>query len=105
MVRAYVIFGGTGPILVVSKNSAGMQSEIAIERLVDKGIKKFIAFEVPPARAEERYGTRYRAAAQRLADEKDIRVVDVDGHHVFASFEFREMGEPVFVGELDRVTK
>jgi hypothetical protein len=105
MVRAYIIFGGTGPILVVTRNAQGMQSEDAQERLEDKGIKKYIAFEVPPARAEERYGTRYSAAASRLVGDEDIRVVDVDGHQVFSSFEFREMGEPVFVGEGDRVSK
>ncbi len=103
MVRSYLIMSGSGAMLVLTKMSAGMQSENAQKTMLRKGIKKYIAFEVPPARVEERYGARYGAVASTLTAEDDIRVMDVDGHHVFANFEFREMGEPAFVGEGERI--
>ena len=97
MVRSYVVFSGTGPILVVTKSNAGLQSEFMRQRLERKGILKYMAFEVPSPRVDERYGTRFHSAAEQLAGDDDMRVVDIDGHHVFANFSFKEMGEPVFV--------
>ncbi|MBF0381612.1 MAG: hypothetical protein HQL69_11375 [Magnetococcales bacterium] len=97
MVRAYVVFTGTGPILLVTKLDTGMQGEDATQHLANKGIKKFIAYEVSQEKAEEHYGMRFTAAVNRLASDKDLRVVDVDGHTVFARFSFAEMGEPVYV--------
>lgn len=98
MIRSYVVFTGSGPILVVTRLSSGLQGDIPKQHFINKGIGKFIAFEVSHEKAEERYGTRFKEAVLRLASDNDIRVVDVDGHHVFASFAFAEMGEPVFVG-------
>ncbi|MBF0370088.1 MAG: hypothetical protein HQL52_11595 [Magnetococcales bacterium] len=98
MVRGYMIFSGTGPILVVTRLSDGMQSEAARDRLANKGIRKFIAFEVSAEVVQARYGERYEGAVSRLQGEDDIRMVDLAGHHVFANFDFTEMGEPVFVG-------
>ena len=99
MLRAYMVFGGHGPNLVVTRDGEGLQGASAQENLAAKGIVKFIAFEVPPSRVEEVYGPRYQAAVARLSNEKDIRVVDMDGYNVFSNFHFAEMGEPVFVGE------
>jgi hypothetical protein len=97
MVRAYVVFTGTGPILLVTRLDTGMQGESATRHLSNKGIKKFMAFEVSHEKAEERYGTRFTEAVNRLASDNDLRVVDVDGHTVFARFSFAEMGEPVYM--------
>ena len=97
MIKAFMVFTGTGPIMVVTKLPE-MDVDAAREHMASKGIRKYIAYEVPLARVEERYGTRYHAAVSRLASDKDIRVLDVDGHHVFSSFDFTEMGEPVYVG-------
>jgi hypothetical protein len=98
MVRAYVVFTGSGPVLLVTRLSSGMQGDVASQHLANKGINKYIAFEVSHEKAQERYGTRFSSAVNRLASDADIRVVDIDGHHVFTSFSFAEMGEPVFVG-------
>lgn len=98
MVRLYMIFSGSGPILVMTRFNGGMQAQLAREYLAFKGILKFVAYEVPAVRAEERYGTRFRATADQLSSDQDFRVMDMDGHHVFNSFDFVEMGEPVYVG-------
>ena len=103
MLRAYMVFSGTGPILVVTRLSTGMQGSQARDYLAAKGIDKFIAFEVPVPRARERYGPRFQTAVDRLVTNEDIRVVDLDGHHVFGNFEFTEMGEPVFVSSYEDI--
>jgi hypothetical protein len=92
--KTFMIFTGTGPIMVVTRLPE-MDTELARKHMESKGVKKYIAYEVPVARAEERYGTRFHMAVERLAHDQDIRVFDVDGHHVFNTFEFTEMGEPV----------
>jgi hypothetical protein len=94
--KTFMVFTGTGPIMLVTRLQE-MDVEEARAHMESKGIKKYIAYEVPFTRAEERYGTRLRAAIDRLAHEQDIRVFDVDGHHVFMNFDFTEMGEPVYV--------
>lgn len=98
MVRAYIIFSGMGPILVVTRMPSGMQSPEAKLYMAGKGIRKYIAFEVSPHRVEKKYGDRFRVAVERLASDTDHKVVDLDGHNVFNNFEFTEMGEPVYVG-------
>ena len=94
--KTFMVFTGTGPIMVVTRLQE-MDVEAARRHMESKGIKKYIAYEVPYARSEERYGTRLRAAIDRLAHQEDIRVFDVDGHHSFMNFDFTEMGEPVYV--------
>ena len=97
MVRAYVVFTGSGPILLITKLNTGMQGELARNHLANKGISKFIAYEVSHEKAHDTYGTRFNEAVNRLASDNDVRVVDIDGHHVFSRFSFAEMGEPVYV--------
>jgi len=94
--KTFMIFTGTGPILVITRLN-DMEGEVARRHMESKGIRKYIAYEVPYATAEERYGTRLHKAVDRLASEEDIRVFDVDGHHAFMVFDFTEMGEPVYV--------
>ncbi|HEX9593156.1 MAG TPA: hypothetical protein VGB12_07410 [bacterium] len=101
--KTFLVFTGTGPIMLVTRLSE-MDVDAARNHMESKGIKKYIAYEVPYSRAEERYGTRLHAAVARLAHPEDIRVFDVDGHHAFMNFDFTEMGEPVYVdGRLAEV--
>ncbi|MBF0109635.1 MAG: hypothetical protein HQL76_10705 [Magnetococcales bacterium] len=97
MIRAYMVFSGTGPILVLTRSADGMQSERAKTYFSEKGIDKYIAIEVSAEHAEKKYGTRFHTTAAWLQSEEDIRVLDIEGHHVFYNFEYEEMGEPVYV--------
>ncbi|NCO58507.1 MAG: hypothetical protein COW73_06215 [Nitrospirae bacterium CG18_big_fil_WC_8_21_14_2_50_70_55] len=94
--KTFMVFTGTGPILVVTRLN-DMEEEVARLHMESKGIRKYIAYEVPYTTAETRYGTRLHKAVDRLASDDDIRVFDVDGHHAFMIFDFTEMGEPVYV--------
>lgn len=93
--RAALIFAGSGPILVLTTFKS-LDSPEFIQRLAARGISKFIAHEVPIDLVEKRYGARYSIILGDLSQADDLRIMDIDGHHVFSSFSFEEMGPPVY---------
>lgn len=90
--KAVLIFPGTGPILILTSYPS-LIDERFIEKLSQKGINKFIAFEVPLETAKARYGARYDVIMQDLGDAEDMRVLDYNGHTAFHNFSFEELGE------------
>lgn len=95
--RAYLIFTGTGPILVLST-----YPKLTDERLVDKlrykGIDKFIAYEVDLEAVRQRYPHAYESVARDLEEVEDIRVLDFNGHQIMSHFSLEELGEPIKFG-------
>ena len=96
--RAYLIFTGTGPILVLSSYPK-LTDERLLTKLRYKGIDKFLAYEVALAAVESRYGHAYPSVAADLAGSEDIRVLDFNGHQIMANFSLSELGEPIKVGD------
>ena len=96
--RAYIIFSGTGPILVLTTHPALTDNRL-IEKLAHKGIGKFIAYEVPTQRVHEIYGVPFEVIAADLEHAEDLRVLDFNGHHIFSCFSFAELGDPIKCGE------
>lgn len=93
--KAGIFFTGTGPILLLTSYNSLTNPEF-IEKLVAKGIKKFIAYEVSIEDVKRKYGQQYNTVMGDLHQSDDLRVLDFDGHHVFYSFSFTEMGEPAY---------
>jgi hypothetical protein len=93
--KAGIFFTGTGPILILTSYDSLDNSEL-VEKLKSKGIKKFIAYEVPEAAVQAKYGLHYKAVLGDLKQSDDLRVLDYDGHHVFYNFSLRQMGEPIY---------
>jgi hypothetical protein len=93
--KAGIFFTGTGPILVLTTYDA-LDDARLIEKLLAKGIKKFIAYEVSEENVKEKYGMHYKVILGDLHQTNDLRVLDYDGHHVFYNFSFEEFGEPIF---------
>jgi len=93
--KAGIIFTGSGPILILTSYDSLSEASLA-EKFHAKGIKKFVAFEVPEELVKERYGTHYDVVMSDLQQEDDLRVMDYDGHHVFLSFSLKELGKPIF---------
>ena len=91
--KAALIFSGTSPILILTTYPY-LNDDRFIEMLCNKGIEKFIAYEVPIETAKARYGNRYEIILQDLGDTEDMRVLDYDGHTAFQNFSFEELGEP-----------
>ena len=95
--RAYLIFTGTGPILVLSTYPKLTDARL-VEKLRYKGIDKFIAYEVDLEAVKARYERSFASISQDLEDIADIRVLDFNGHQIMANFSLEELGDPIKFG-------
>jgi len=93
--KAGIFFTGTGPILILTSYDT-LSDPNLVDKLATKGIKKYIAYEVPEDKVKERYGQHYNVILGDLNQTDDLRVLDYDGHHVFYNFSLDEIGEPVY---------
>lgn len=93
--KAGIIFTGSGPILILTTFDSLTDNEFA-EKLAQKGIKKFIAYEVDIGLCKKRYGRHFSVITEDLQEHNDLRVLDYNGHNVFYLFSFDEFGEPQF---------
>jgi hypothetical protein len=96
--HAYLIFTGSGPILILTTYPS-VTDERLVAKLRHKGIAKFIAYEVPLERTRKLYGVPFDAIAADLAGQEDLRVLDFNGHHIFANFRLSELGEALRHGD------
>jgi hypothetical protein len=92
--RAYLIFTGSGPILVLATYPALTDARL-LEKLRYKGIDKFIAYEVDLEAVRTRYLHAFDNVARDLEAEEDLRVLDFNGHQIMANFSLQELGEPI----------
>lgn len=93
--KASVIFTGTGPILILTSYESLTNTDF-IEKLANKGIKKFISAELPVEKVKEKYGERFNVIMEDLHQTDDLRVLDYNGHNIFANFSFVELGKPTY---------
>src|SRR5262245_35619404 len=93
-IRSFLIFTGTGPILVLSTYPSLTDERLA-EKLRYKGITKFIAYEVALAAVRERYAHAFESVAADLGEAPDLRVLDFNGHQIMTNFGLSELGEPI----------
>ena len=98
---SYLIFTGTGPILVLSTYPA-LTDERLLRKLRYKGISKFIAYQVDSEAVRSRYHQSFESIVEDLASVEDIRVLDFNGHQIMANFSLDELGAPIkYSGEDD----
>jgi len=93
--KAGIFFTGSGPILILTSYNSLLDIDL-IEKLRAKGIKKFIAYEVPVELIKQKYGKHYDVVMNDLKQEDDLRVMDYNGHHVFYNFSLKNLGEPIY---------
>jgi len=91
--KAGIVFTGTGPILILTTYNSFADVEL-IEKLNLKGIKKFMAYEIPVEVVKKKYGQQFDAIMKDVKQSDDLRVLDFDGHKVFYNFSFADLGEP-----------
>jgi len=96
-VRAYLVFTGTGPILILTTYPS-ITDDRLVEKLGHKGIDKFIAYEVPVEEVRRLYGVPFEVIAGDLEKTEDMRVLDFNGHHIFANFSLQDLGEAIRYG-------
>ena len=93
--KAGIIFTGTGPILILTSYESFEDPKL-IAKLEVKGIRKFSASDLPLEKVKEKYGNQYQVVMGDLYQTDDLRVLDYNGHNVFHSFSFKEMGKPIY---------
>lgn len=92
--KAGLIITGTGPILILTSLDSIEDPRLA-GQLYQKGIKKFIAYEVPIHMVKERYGARFDLNLRDSGQCNALRVIDYDGNNVFNRFKLRELKQLV----------
>jgi hypothetical protein len=92
--NALILFSGSAPLLIITSYESARDPKF-IQKLATKGIKKFVAYDVPLDQAKEIYGTHYDLVMADLHQTDDLRVLDYDGYHVVNSFSFKTLGRPV----------
>ena len=92
--KAALILTGSGPILVLTTHDTLTDPDL-VARLAAKGIRKFLAYEVPVETVKAKYHAHYDHVLEDIKQEDDLRVVDENGHRVYAAFSLRELGAPI----------
>jgi hypothetical protein len=92
--KAGIFYTGTGPILIVTSYDSFTDKDF-VKKLNARGVKKFIAHEIPMEKVKKEYGTHFSVVMGDLHETDDLRVLDYDGHHIFLAFSFADMGEPI----------
>ncbi len=93
--KAGVVFTGTGPIVILT-NFESFTDVKFVDKMATKGIRKFIAYELPLEKVRQRYGEHYTIVMEDLKQTDDCRVLDFNGHNVFQNFAFSEWGPPMY---------
>jgi hypothetical protein len=91
--KAGIIFTGSGPLLVLTSYDSFTDPKF-VEKMKAKGVKKFMGHEVSLDLCQKRYGEHYPVVLNDLRQADDLRVLDYDGHHIFLTFSFKELGAP-----------
>lgn len=92
--KAGIIFTGTGPVLILTRYDS-LTDPVLIDRFRNKGIRKFVGFEVPPDEVKRHYGNHYEVVMEDLKQDDTLRVMDEDGTHILENFSLRSLGNPV----------
>ena len=93
--KAGIFFSGSGPILILTSYDSLTHPRL-LDKLRDKGMTKFMGYEVPLEQVQRRYGGHYDAVMNDLKQADDLRVMDFDGGRVFRSFNFSELGSMIY---------
>lgn len=89
--KSFLLMTGSGPLNILTSHGS-IENPVLLDKLLAKGIEKFIAFEVPYDLAKKRYGGHFTMVANDLHETDDLRVLDYNGDRAFRLFSFSEMG-------------
>lgn len=99
--KCAMLVTGNGPIVIVTSYDS-LENPDLLERLKEKGIPKFLAYEIPMALAEERYAGHFKKVMNGFTESDSLRVLDHNGHRAFNLFSWEELGTPLaHEGPLD----
>lgn len=90
--KSFLLMTGSGPLIILTSHDS-IENPILLDKLLAKGIEKFIAHEVSFDLAKQRYGGHFNIVANDLHETDDLRVLDYNGDRAFRMFSFSELGE------------
>jgi hypothetical protein len=102
--KAAMVMTGSGPIMILTSFDS-LEHPALAEKLKGRGIAKFIAYEVEVDKVKKLYGTRFSIILGDLSQTDDLRILDIDGHHVFNSFSLDELGPPIYSPSMEKTAK
>ena len=76
--KSFLLVTGSGPLIILTSHDS-IESSTLLEKLLVKGIDKFVAYEVPYELATQRYGGHFTVVANDLHETDDLRVLDYNG--------------------------
>ena len=88
---ALLVFTESQPLLVMVSRAAVSDGRLD-EDLRNRGIKKFIAHEVPLEYLRYQYGVAFELIEADIRSGEDIRVLDSRGSHIFSKVRFADLG-------------
>lgn len=92
--KAGIYVTASGPIAILTSHASLTDPDL-VKKLHTKGIDTFLAWEVPVAMAQERYGRHFGKVVGDLRETDDLRVLDDNGQRVFQRFRISDLGQPV----------
>ncbi len=93
--KSFLLMTGGSPLIIITSHGS-IENSILLDKLLAKGIEKFIAYEIPFDLARQRYGEHFKIVANDLHETDDLRVLDYNGDRAFKMFSFNELGEAHF---------
>jgi hypothetical protein len=94
VMKTALLFAGSGPLVIITSHES-LTDPALLGKLRAKGIGKFIAYEIPIAVAQERYGGHFQVVMRDLHESDDLRVLDFNGERAFRLFHLNELGLPI----------
>ena len=92
--KAAVIFTGSGPILILTSHDNFDDPDL-VSRMAAKGIDKFIANEISFSIVRQWYGTTLDRVLTETMQDDELRILDVDGQHIFCHLRLSDLGPGV----------
>jgi hypothetical protein len=92
--KSALMFTGSGPLVIITSHGSLTDAGL-LDKLRAKGIDKFIAYEIPVAVAEQRYGGHFQVVLRDLTESDDLRALDFNGERAFRLFHWSELGAPL----------
>ena len=90
--KSFLLMTGSGTLIILTSHNS-IENSILLDKLLAKGIEKFIAYEVPFDLARQRYGEHFNIVANDLHETDDLRILDYNGDRAFRLFAFSELGK------------
>ncbi len=102
--KAALIITGSGSILALTSYDH-LEDPDLLEALKEKGITKYIMFEVPVDIVKDRYGRHYQVTVADRKQSDVLRILDVDGQRIFRNFDLQVLSGPIFHQEPEFMYK